>query len=605
MAAAAPAQQPEAPEVRQAQIERALERGVAYLLEQQERSHRIGERALVLYAALQGGADPAHPAFASFTNSLDPAQFTQTYDTACVLCFLTSHDPAGNYPLIEQATAALLSFQESTGGFGYPGHEDMSNNQYAALGLWKASTVGVRIPAKAWEELTERVLELQGSSGGFGYRGPGGSSINMTTAGVGTLSACESALRLFGGMEDEQAETLREARARGMAWLEDRVPANTTRMRGWPRYGLYGLERLAAWGGLTKLGAHDWYQRGVQELVPRQSENGSWGGATDSAFAVLFLSRATSDDRPGVAVTSSGDGRENLAGVTRSEKSAESFAQLRVDGHGPSLQFGVEAWNWTALRPYEWKNERGRGPRVKRVEYLIDGEVVKVQLADQPGPLLNRRFKAKLWAYQRGPMQVSMRVHVELPPGKPKDADGNRLEPVLELGPLDVVALRALDRPAVGKRISIRDFTVARAVGSTGASSRLATAENPLPDDGRAVAAVDADLRSAWVARPADRKRLWNVRLTRKVHATRLTLYPATAPVHGEPLARPKLVEVILNGEERHAVVIPENQPGKLSLNPEVPIRRIELRIISLDQPEAGAEAPFGWAEVVLRAVGE
>ena len=603
-------------DVSQAQIDQALRKGRRWLLANQAQSHRIGERALVYYAALKAeerlGDDLGEAAVVddgamrAFADSFRTHEFTQTYDTACAICFLASYDPQRYYPDLARATEKLVEFQKSNGGFGYPSGEDLSNTQYGALGLWKAGTVGVPVSAQVWEALGERVLDLQNKDGGFGYVRGSGSTINMTTAGVGTLAICETALRRLDALSDSKSKRYREARGDGNRWLEDQVPAREQRLRAWPLYGLYGLERLGAWSGLHKLGAHDWYQRGAESLVPMQREAGEWGTPVDTAFAVLFLSRATSDDRPGIAVTSSGEDRESRAMVTKSERNPEAFAQLRVDGNGPSFRFGIESWNWAALRPYEWPKERGRGPRIRYVEYLTNGRVVRVQLADEVGPLLNRRFRTVLWAHERGPLQLSMRVHLELPRGKPKGEDGKPLGSVLELGPLEFVALRALDTPKVGHGFAIEDASLVAARPTVRASSKIGSTRGLMEGKHEARSAVDGDLRTAWIARTSDTKRSWSARLPRSVRADRLTVYPALPVRDGRQLAQPKLIEVTINDTERQVLVLAgDGSPGVLRLEAPLVVERLELRLVTLQQPVEGELAPFGLAEVVLRSAGE
>lgn len=615
-AAPLPVQQSVKLDVSQGQIDEALRQGRRWLLANQAQSHRVGERALVYYAALKAeerlgddlGEAPVveDGAMRAFADSFRMQEFTQTYDTACVICFLASYDPQRYYPDIERATQALIQFQKSNGGFGYPSGEDLSNTQYGALGLWKAGTVGVPIPARVWSALGERVLELQNKDGGFGYVKGSSSSVNMTTAGVGTLAICETALRRLDSLSETKSKRLHAARADGNQWLEDRVPPREQRLRAWPMYGLYGLERLGAWSGLHKLGAHDWYQRGSESIVPMQREDGQWGSAVDTAFAVLFLSRATSDDRPGIAVTSSGEDRGSNAMVTKSERNPEAFARLRVDGNGPSFRFGVESWNWAALRPYEWPKERGRGPRIRYVEYLINGQVVRVQLADEVGPLLNRRFRTMLWAPEKGPLRLTMRVHLELPKGKPKDEQGNPLKPMIELGPLEFVALRALEVPKVGHGYAIEDASLVAARPTVRASSRISTQRGLMEGKHDARSAADGDLRTAWIARTSDTKRTWSARLPRPVRADRLTVYPAVPIRDGRALAQPKLIEVTINGSQRQVIVLAgDGSQARVRLDPPVLVERLELRIVTLQQPVEGELAPFGLAEVVLRAAGE
>ncbi|MAW59392.1 MAG: hypothetical protein CMJ94_01005 [Planctomycetes bacterium] len=609
LAPAASAQLPEqVPEVSQRQIDAALDRGHDWLLAHQGRSTRMGERALVLYAALkakEGEAVPTDGPMRAFAQQLRQHDFTQTYDTACAICFLASYEPEEYFDVIERAARALIGFQESTGGFGYPGAEDLSNTQYGALGLWKAGSVGVVVPPEVWKALSRRVLQVQQKDGGFGYRGNGGATINMTTAGVGTLALCEMELRQAGELSEVEASSLQDARARGHAWLEDRMPAAGAPLRAWPCYGLYGLERLGAWGGLVHLGAHDWYQRGADTLLAQEREGGGWSGPVDTAFAVLFLARATSDDRPGIAVTSSGEEPREMA-VTKSERDPEACARLRIEGNGPQIEFGVEAWNWNALRPYEWRQERGRGPRVRLVEYLIDGVCVRTQLADEAGPLLNRRFRTKLWVPRRGPLSLSMRVHLALPPGKPKDEGGQPLEPVLELGPLDFVALRAHGPAARLMEARYGQSMLAQDRPKVTASSRIATRKGLPGGNLSARCAVDGQLGTAWIARGSDSKRSLRIQPRAPMRAAKLVLHPAVAVEGGRPLAQPKLVEVLINEEQRQILLLPgDGSPGELALDPQQELESIELRVVTLQQPDPRKSAPFGFAEVVLEPARE
>ena len=99
---------------------------------------------------------------------------TQTYDAACVLLALSAHDPIGHRLWIGELARALISWQEKGGEWGYPGLIlDLSNTQYAALGLWVAARAGVEIEASVWERLARATLRYRGEKGGFSY-GAGG-----------------------------------------------------------------------------------------------------------------------------------------------------------------------------------------------------------------------------------------------------------------------------------------------------------------------------------------------------------------------------------------------------------------------------------------------
>jgi hypothetical protein len=593
---------PEVP-VRQRDIDRALERGREWLLENAVHTQRQGQRSLMYYAAIQAGLDKQTPALREYADELKLHEFGATYDTACVICFLVALDPATYLPTIRRATQNLAGMQNPNGSWGYPTGEDLSNTQYGALGLWKASTVGVSVEAEVWERLAKRVRAYQSKQGGFGYQASGGNSVNMTTAGVGTLAVCEVELIRLAEVSKEEHKRLASARQHGIAWLEDQVPEPESRMNGWPNYGLYGLERMAAWTGLARLGAHDWYQRGADHLVPKQSPEGSWGGGSETAFAVLFLARATSEDRAGIAVTAGSERDEGGFAVQIS--SVSDFARLRVEGNGPSFKFGIENWAWPKLQPYEWPGEHGRGPRVRAVEHLINGEVVRVQLIDATRPMLNQRFRTTVWAKQRGPIQLSMRVHLELPPKARKDAQGNPLADVIELGPVDLVAIRCLPNLDLPAAPGIKDARLALASATAGASSRASVGASYPKSSHAPAAAIDGSLKTAWLARATDKRRTWTMRMTRSLSTAQLVIYPAVDGGKLGELAQAKMIEVLINGEDRHVLVMPgDGQPGSLSFEPALEIERLQLRVISLKQAEADESRPFGFAEVELQRAG-
>jgi hypothetical protein len=66
----------------------------------------------------------------------------------------------------------------------------------------------------------------------------------------------------------------------------------------WRMYFLYSVERMAALGNTSTVGAHDWYAEGAAWLLKEQQPDGSWtdngGPVIATAFSVLFLAKATS-----------------------------------------------------------------------------------------------------------------------------------------------------------------------------------------------------------------------------------------------------------------------------------------------------------------------
>jgi hypothetical protein len=190
------------------------------------------------------------------------------------------------------------------GGFSYPERDrtwDLSNSQYAALGLRAAAALGQPIDADVWRDLREVVLDAQADDGGFGYtknarrRRPYSS---MTVAGIAVLATCEQQL----GDSDPRAP---EAIARAWKWMDDHhfdIGDNATTSCF---YFHYGLERAAILTDVERVGGREWYRVGAEMFLTLQRRSGAWhsameirpgalggeGSAVDCAFAILFLRR--------------------------------------------------------------------------------------------------------------------------------------------------------------------------------------------------------------------------------------------------------------------------------------------------------------------------
>jgi len=226
---------------------------------------------------------------------------------------------------------------------------DMSNTQYAALGLKAASRLGLAFDRVLFADLLDYVLDHQatkksevkwievreGADGktkeysrkvdarGFAY--------NYGTregAEICASRACIAISCIELAMDDLAAkgkgEPLARARKRKrdaaaavesqLAWLQehfavDHHPSADGPPAGYWPYYLYALERVGALTGRKWIGRHDWYREGAAELLKKQRADGSWesGGYDDelvnTCFALLFLKRATLRG----AVTTGGD----------------------------------------------------------------------------------------------------------------------------------------------------------------------------------------------------------------------------------------------------------------------------------------------------------
>jgi hypothetical protein len=232
------------------------------------------------------------------------------------------------------------------GGFGRGGG-DLSNTQFAILALHAASRAGVRLPPKALGEIAAGLLALQAPaepSGnvalaidwepdaplaertgrtalraksrparGFGYvlpkSAPGDAYTSMSAAGVSSLVICREELEKVRALDAELGKRLLDAVFDGLGWLQvhHTMRENWGARRDWSHYYcLYSLEKAFEIGKVAALGGHDWWSEGATELLAREKRpkdggadatgTGRWGGdESDAAFAILFLTRASSE----------------------------------------------------------------------------------------------------------------------------------------------------------------------------------------------------------------------------------------------------------------------------------------------------------------------
>jgi hypothetical protein len=254
---------------------------------------------------------------------------------------------------VQDLANALVQSQMESGGWRYPNHPpaDLSNTQYAILGLRAARDCGASVPMTCFQRALEWTLALQQADGpevhqrilgsgkpgetdyvikagdrarGFGYQKPESAVTgSMTTAGIAVLAICRDMLLKprFAGYVDETEKRVNRSIRDGFAWLDKHFAVDKNPppgAPGWHYYYLYGLERACVFGGRVNLGTHRWYPEGATYLVKNQVADGSWstgamGGkevlpsdVIDTAWALLFLKKATRPVAP-LPVITSGD----------------------------------------------------------------------------------------------------------------------------------------------------------------------------------------------------------------------------------------------------------------------------------------------------------
>jgi Prenyltransferase and squalene oxidase repeat len=269
----------------------------------------------LLLMALDAKYGPATDAFAK--------EETDRYGNRVQKTPCADHISKEDLAWMREGVKFLVDAQNSDGTWRYPeGGFDLSNTQYALLGLKAASRCDVKIPRRVWEDALRAHLSLQEQEGpevavrvnevrgdyrvewteraharGFGYTGQMAATGSMTTAGLSGLLICQSELwssRHFGGRSRQQT---RDAIRDGFAWLQVHYTVDENPVSGaaWHYYYLYGLERAGVLSSTRFVGGHDWYLDGALDLLEDQEREGSWHGQqlVDTCFAILFLKRAS------------------------------------------------------------------------------------------------------------------------------------------------------------------------------------------------------------------------------------------------------------------------------------------------------------------------
>ncbi len=588
-----------AQEVSPTAVNQAIDRGVAWLLAQQEfdgswkygqRGERIGLDALVVYTLLESGLDPEHHALQRALAHLEGEWPDQTYDTALLIMALAEHDGEAHADRIEELVAQLLDWRNS-GGWGYPqGVGDLSNTQYAALGLWAAAKVGAEIPLRTWDRLSGATLRYHTSDGGFGYRPdldvPTGS---MTAAGVGVLAICRG--QIAGGRRTRSAKTER-ALERGLVWLAENFTVQENPGRGSAHLGyyLYGLERVGALAEVTHIGDHDWYREGAAHLVRGQSRKGNWGpilggGHPQTCFALLFLRRATAPKTGGPT-----------AQVSRRYFQRSEVASVRIAAAGDApLSVWLEGFSSRVRDELEWPGERGQGPRVARVVWLIDGvEAGRVE-GDQERPAGYERFEVQHRFELPGEHELQAEVHLLRPPQAGLGARATRgTLKILISEPLTVTIENACPEWMLANARDTARNLLPRAGPQVRASSSLGGAGAEL--------AVDADQGTFWMAEAEDPRPTLTIELASPVGADVVVVGHARRTPHDPGRwARALEVEVVVNGEShRLRMHSDERRKARLELPSREKVRTLELRI-PRRVPGRGGSRLVGLAEVELQ----
>jgi len=226
-------------------VNSAIDKGVSFLVHMQEsdgswRSDYFyfpgdapgGETALVVAALIHSGLSVEHQAIRrglAFVRQTQPVKY---YEACTRLLMENALGAKADQDHIDTCTELILDGAGS-GYWNYPEDQlDLSNTQYALLGLWLAHQSGAKIKDKVFEKVLKIVAQYQLGDGGWGYFGPlitSGPSIqleefkataSMTTAGMATVLFAYDRL----AEKKSQAKKFKKETdgtiAQGMAWLD-------------------------------------------------------------------------------------------------------------------------------------------------------------------------------------------------------------------------------------------------------------------------------------------------------------------------------------------------------------------------------------------------
>ena len=596
----------------QADINEAIDRGVLWLLQQQyadggwgQDSYRYpaGMTGLALYTLLKSGVPADHPCVAlGFENllSVDPHE---TYVLASHLMALSATGQPAHHSRM-RALAERLATLEVHGNWSYPmahegrgfadrpGTPDLSNTQFAVLGLYAAHRVGIPVPRKLLLGILKQTKlhqqtprEVEGASSraaGYTYRapdeyGPGKATGSMTCAGITVLELCRRMLgSKLGGRHRMQVS---DAIEHALAWLDAHwsVEENPGKKKSHKLYYLYGLERVGSLLGVEAIGDHAWYSEGARELLKLQKKGGEWGNQAETSFALLFLLRATKK----AAVTGAEGARSALPKYASKE---DSPIRLRARGHSPLTV-------WVASIHPDAKASQGRNghAKVTRVTYVVDGEP-QVTVAMGPPPHgTDATHRAVLHLPRAGKHTIVAQAELDGPRGKA----------VIESAPLEV-EVKLLVQPWAWYEASWwrRDLRTRGQITAT-ASSQNNAHQGP----GKA---SDRHTEGYWVCQPKeprDPRPTLHLEIRKGIKANAIVLAPVVRRDTGRKRwDRPKLFEVIVNGKAAPlaAKAAPDEMQSTVVRLPKVTrIKRLAIAVVDRT-PGSSWPGETGFREVAL-----
>ncbi|MFT7619318.1 MAG: hypothetical protein ACI97A_002968 [Planctomycetota bacterium] len=291
----------------QEKVNKAIDHGMEWLRKKQKsngnfpsksaKEFPMGVMSLGALALRKSGLDRNDPMIQDFVTRIAKLKLDKTYSVALYAMFLRSVSKTKYADKLQTLADWLAERQGPEGLWGYPtGRVDLSNAQYALLGLKAAVEGGAKVDKKIWQKSWDWFIKHPEKNGGYRYvpkkklkEDPITGS--MTAAALACLKICQGQLP----KDRARARASVEVMAEALEWLGDHFVAEMNPGSGRSHYYyLYGVERVGSYYKLRRLGKKPWYASGAKHLVEFQFSNGSWhNNFEDTCFALLFLNRAS------------------------------------------------------------------------------------------------------------------------------------------------------------------------------------------------------------------------------------------------------------------------------------------------------------------------
>jgi hypothetical protein len=594
----------------QPEINRAIDEGVAHLLRRQHRdgswethleTYRNGGTALAVYTLLKSGVPASHPAVVRGLDFLAQKDPTRTYSAACQLLALAALGDARHMDWAQRIVDDLIDWENTVhkGAWGYPaGNSDFSNTQYAALGLWAAWKLGIKVPKELWQRMVVQASDgfqsasqeadwapgekrsgkrkLAGYSYHVGQENPTGS---MTTAGLGVLQLAQ--ICTGGKLGHKYTKLAEKSALLGLEWMDLNYSVTSNPNGGWYYYYLYGLERVGSLYETETIGKHEWYRDGAEQLVAKQNDEGSWGAEPDTCFALLFLARATAPK--------SGAKAQRQAAAWQLEAGP---VHLRCTGD-MRLTAWITGFEQSLLDQHEQQSEpQKKGLRVVKVQYFLNDVLMEEAQGDaRTAWTINERLPTQLRAPNPGKQLLRAEVHV-VPLGEYPDSF--KAATVHRSDPLEVFPERRPEEfiSAAHEAYAHRNLIADLAVSLTASTS---ADERSGPEK-----AADNLQATRWACAKDDADPWLRLELERPPKANTVLISPADSSLVNQGHFGRVMGMTITINNSAPVPVEPSHDPlmpSVFTLPRTVPVRSIELHITDR---RPGRSGTAGFAEIAL-----